>query len=57
MPVIEDLTALQPVLPKYIDQVFTGGVETSRSTSNGHTEIAMKTRLASSHVILDGRAA
>ena len=52
MSVIEDLTALQPVLPN--DQVFTGGVEAYRSTSNGHTRIAIKTWLALSILLENG---
>jgi hypothetical protein len=57
MSVTEDLTALQPVPPKSVGQVFTGGVETSRSTKNGHTGISIKTRLALSHILENGRVA
>lgn len=55
MSVIEGLTALHPVLPKSIGQVFTGGMETYRSASDAG--IAMKICLASSHVIENGRVA
>jgi len=51
MSVIEDLTAFQPVPPKSVGQVLTGGIETSRTTWNGHTGRPIKTRLAPSHVL------
>jgi hypothetical protein len=52
--VTEGTTAFESMSSNYRDQVSTAGVETSRSTSNGHTGISTMTRLALSHILEDG---